>query len=235
LADPPGAADQLHSEKLIRLDGPAWCYQAPLDAPEVRDLPALGRGHVTFCSFNNPVKYSDRTIELWSAVLAAVPAARLLLKGKPLSDSVVADRLRERFARRGVKVEQLELRGWTKRGDDHFAAYHEADIALDTFPYHGTTTTCEALWMGVPVVTRAGEAHAARVGVSLLTHVGFPEMVANNDAEFVRTAAQLAADWPRLRQIRHELRERMRSSVLMNGPDFARRFLRACTQMANVS
>ena len=139
-----------------------------------------------------------------------------------MADPAIRQRTTHEFERRGIASERLELISYDLDLASHFRTYSRVDIALDPFPYNGTTTTCEALWMGVPVVTLAGGTHVARVGVSLLTNIGLPELIASNPEEYVSIAAALAADLDRLRELRGTLRQRMLSSPLMNGPQFAR-------------
>ena len=192
IADPPGDAEPFATEQLVRFAPVAWSYRPPVAAPMPRErrLP----GPVTFGSFNDLAKITERVLALWARVLAEVPASRLLIKGEGLGESAIRDGWLTRFRRAGLPVERLELVGRLPDPAAHLALYRNVDVALDTFPYQGTTTTCEALWMGVPVVALAGDRHAARVGVSLLHAVGHPEWVASDENEYVRTAAQLAAD-----------------------------------------
>ena len=129
---------------------------------------------------------------------------------------------RELFEKAGIVPERVELLGRLPDFSDHLSCYNRVDIALDTFPYHGTTTTCEALWMGVPVVSLAGKAHASRVGVSLLSNVGLPELVGSSEEEYVQIAVQLANNLPRLKSLHSSLRERMQKSPLTDAPRFAR-------------
>lgn len=232
-ADPPGTTESWHTEKLIRLTDCAWCYARPAKAPAVSSPPAQTTGHVTFCSLNNPAKISTHTLELWGRTLQAVPDSRLILKGRTLADPGLRGRLVDGLGAFDVSPARLELRDWTPRTEDHFATYHAADVALDTFPYHGTTTTCDALWMGVPVLVRAGETHAARVGVSLLRAAGLDEFVATTDDEYVTLAVRLANDPVRLADLRSRLRPRLTESVLMDGLRFARNFAEVCEQMFN--
>jgi predicted O-linked N-acetylglucosamine transferase (SPINDLY family) len=221
-ADPPGTTEHLHSEQLFRIPTGAWCFRPSEHAPPVNDPPVLRGGGVTFGSFNALPKITDEIVSIWSRVLCELPDSRLLLKNLGFQDASVQRRLRTRFAKGGVAPERVGLLGRLPELADHLACYHRIDIALDTFPYHGTTTTCEALWMGVPVVTLAGRTHAARVGVSLLNSVGLPELVAASAEDYVRTATTLARDLPRLAQLRRTLRERMAHSPLMDAPRFAR-------------
>ena len=222
LADPPGEAERRHSERLIRLPGSFCCYQPPPDSPEVGPLPLAAAGRVTFGSFNNLAKVTPEVIALWSMVLHAVPGARILLKCRPLEDPEVCARIRGRFESAGVPPERVELHGGNPSPSEHLGEYHRVDIALDTFPYTGTTTTCEALWMGVPVVTLAGSRHAARTGLSLLSNCGLPHLVAGSCEEYVSIASGLAQDAGKLRELREGLRERMQGSPLMDGAGITR-------------
>jgi len=227
-ADPPGAADRLHTERLVRLPGGLHCYQAPADAPDVASLPALryasgdDQARVTFGSFNNLSKVTPEVIAAWAAILRALPRARLVLKGQLLAHDTARSAVAAAFAAEGIGAERIELRAWLPRAGNPLAAYHDIDIALDTFPYHGTTTTFEALWMGVPVVTLRGARHAARVGASILTHLGRPEWIAEDVAGYQRTALELAADLPALAGQRRSLRSALRQSSLCDAPRFAR-------------
>jgi predicted O-linked N-acetylglucosamine transferase (SPINDLY family) len=184
----------------------------------------LKAGFVRFGSFNNSAKIAAETMALWSKLLLAVPNARLILKAKALGDAGARRRIFDGFARHGVAADRLELieSGQTLR--DHLDAYKVIDVAVDTFPYNGTTTTCEAMWMGVPVVSRVGQTHVARVGLSLLTTVGLPELALESDEAFVAAAAGLAADPARLSDLRRGLRERVRRSTLSDAAGFTRRF-----------
>src|SRR5262249_2647028 len=153
-----------------------------------------------------------------------IPGSRLVIKSGGVSNEWARQKLHERFAGAGLPPERVELLMPTKGTAEHLALYSRMDVALDSFPYNGTTTTCEAMWMGVPVVVLAGGRHASRVGVSLMNAVGLPELIAGSEDEYVRIAADLAADGPRLAELRRGLRERVRGSVLCDGPAYARRF-----------
>jgi predicted O-linked N-acetylglucosamine transferase (SPINDLY family) len=220
LADPPGKADALHVERLLRLPNAFLCYRPGPDVIPVAPLPAARVGAITFGCFNNFQKLSEPFLDAAARILAAVPDSRLLLKAKPLGLRSVAQDLRNRFRMRGIDPEKLVLRGWEASAESHLAIYGAVDVALDSFPYNGTTTTCEAMWMGVPVVTLQGERHAACVGASLLHAVGLDEYVARDADEFVRIAASLAADLPRLAGLRGGMRQRMRASSLMDETGF---------------
>jgi protein O-GlcNAc transferase len=231
VADPPGQTDSLHRERLVRLDSCFLCFQPPDDAPAATPPPARAAGHVTFGSFNMLPKVTPGVIELWSKVLAAVPGSRIVLKAKGTGDPIVCRRLTEAFAARGVAPERVSLLPPEASTAAHLARYAEVDVALDTFPYHGTTTTCEAMWMGVPTVTLAGRTHVSRVGLSLLSSVGLSDLVADSPEQYVRLAAALAADTPRLADLRPTLRDRMRRSPLMDAPGHTRRLEQAYRRM----
>lgn len=220
--DPPGH-DAFSTERLLRLDGCALCYRPPAESPDVAPLPALARGHVTFGSFNGIVKLSERCIAVWAMLLAAVPRARLLLKSRTLDDPFVRERVLARFASAGVEAARLELRGGQADTRVHLEQYAEVDIALDTLPFNGVTTTCEALWMGVPVLTLPGATHASRQGLTLLNAVGLPDLAAPSERAFARIGAMLAADLDRLAVLRAGLRGRLAASALTREEAFARR------------
>jgi protein O-GlcNAc transferase len=176
-----------------------------------------------FGSFNNPAKLSAATLDAWARLLSQLPQARLLLKGKPFADAAARELFVQRFGERGVSAERLELIGWLPGAGAHLSAYRRVDVALDPFPYNGTTTTCEALWMGVPVVTLRGDRHAGRVGASLLTQIGLMDLITSSVDEYVETAVALARDPARLAALRQSLRPRMASSPLCDSRAFARK------------
>ena len=218
ITDPPGEADAFATETLVRFAPVAWAYGPPDEAPVPAPPPALAGGPVTFGCFNNFAKVSDATLRGWAAVLAAVPGSRLLLKDRSLSSPTQQARVRARCAALGLEEARIELLGRTTGLGAHLASYARVDIALDTFPYHGTTTTCDALWMGRPVVTLAGERHASRVGASLLAAVGHSAWVARDWDEYVAIAAGLASDVPRLGEISRALRRDLACSPLLDHP-----------------
>lgn len=223
VTDPPGA-ERFATETLVRLPRCFLCYSPPPQSqtPEVGPLPAGESGPVTFGSFNAIFKTSPPTMRLWGRVMNAVPGSRLILKTRGLDDPDVARLMREKLAREGVPVERVELIGFAESLRDHLGLYGRIDIGLDCFPYTGTTTTCEAMWMGVPVVTMTGREHLSRVGEDLLRTVGLAELVASGQADYVERVAGLARDRARLASLRAGLRERMRRSELMDGPGMAR-------------
>jgi protein O-GlcNAc transferase len=221
-ADPEGMTERYHTETLWRLPESFSCYRPPDAAPEVGALPCVESGAVTFGSFNNRAKIGPEVVALWASVLHGVPGSRLMLKGKGYDDESVQAALREAFRDHGIGSERLQLHGGHDTHAEHLRRYHEIDIALDPFPYNGTTTTCDALWMGVPVVTLEGHAHVSRVGVSLLNHLGLSEWIANSAQGYVEIAARWAADAPRLAALRRQLRARMTGSPLTDARTFTR-------------
>jgi predicted O-linked N-acetylglucosamine transferase (SPINDLY family) len=230
ITDPAGA-EAFATERLVRIDPCFLCFVPPREAPEPR-LPPV-EAPVTFGSFNLASKISPATIALWSGAMAAVPGSRLLLKSRSLGNPGSRTRLLERLAAGGIEPSRVETIAFTETVAEHLALYARMHVALDTVPYNGATTTCEALWMGVPVVTRAGDRHAARVGASLLTAAGCPELVAGGEAEFAAIAAGLARDRARLSAFRTEARARLGASPLLDAAGSAARFhaaLRACAR-----
>jgi predicted O-linked N-acetylglucosamine transferase (SPINDLY family) len=221
-ADPPGTADDSYSEQLVRLPETFLCYRPPDAAPEIGAVPALAIGAVTFGSFNALSKINAPLVAMWSKTLHEIPNSRLILKSLGLGGAAARQHILESFAAHQIAPDRIELIGWTANKTEHLQLYNRIDIALDTYPYHGTTTTCEAMWMGVPVITLAGNAHVSRVGVSILCNVGLPELVADSRQTYVRLASELARDIPRLRLFRSSLRQRMEQSPLMEAPRFAR-------------
>jgi predicted O-linked N-acetylglucosamine transferase (SPINDLY family) len=223
VTDPVGEADAWASETLVRLEGGFLCYGALKDVPEPTAPPCLNTGTVTFGSFNNPAKVSAATLDVWAKLLSRLPQARLLLKGKSFADATTRALFLARLGERGVATERVELVAWQAGTTAHLALYHRVDIALDPFPYNGTTTTCEALWMGVPVVTLQGDRHAGRVGASLLTQIGLTALIANSVEEYLENAVALARNPERLSDLRRILRPRMAASPLCDAPAFARK------------
>lgn len=220
-ADPEGLADEIHTEKLHRLPDVFLAYRPRPEAPPISDTPCLVNGHVTFGSFNNFAKISDSVIRLWGEILSALPDARLRMKTMSLRDADVQKALLDRLARLGCDVDRVTLSGPVPGLGGHLASLAEVDIALDAYPYHGTTTTCECLWMGVPVVTLAGERHASRVGVTLLSSVGAQDLIAASPEGYVEKAVTLARDHSALAFWRRELRPRMQASALTDHVRFA--------------
>jgi predicted O-linked N-acetylglucosamine transferase (SPINDLY family) len=221
IADPPGATERFHTETLWRLSGGFLCYTAPREAPPVSPSPCGTGQPLTFGSFNNLAKVNRAVIEAWAGLLSAVAGSRLLLKSKALRSADVQQRVWEVFAGRGIARERIMFEGWAEGLAAHLALYGKVDIALDTFPYNGTTTTFEALWMGVPVICLAGDRHSARVGASILTRCGLSNFIAASLDDYRAKATALARDPPALGDMRQALRPRVASSPLCDGKAFA--------------
>ncbi len=231
VTDPADSADSFASERLFHLPKSFLCYAGAGDAPEPAPPPCLATGAVTFGSFNNPAKLSPATLDAWAALLTRLPRARLLLKGKPFADEATRALFRAHLADRGIAAGRVELTGWMAGAKHHLAFYERVDVALDPFPYNGTTTTCEALWMGVPVVTLRGKRHAGRVGASLLGQIGAGEWIADTVEDYVDCGAALAADPQHLNALRQDLRARLAASSLCDRVAFARNMEAAYRQM----
>jgi protein O-GlcNAc transferase len=188
------------------------------DEPAVNPLPALDAGYVTFGCLNNACKLTDRTLGLWVNVLQEVKDAALLLL---TPTGIPSERLTRRIERQGINVGHITFVPVRPRLD-YLRTYHAIDIGLDTFPYNGHTTSLDAFWMGVPVVSRVGRTAVGRGGLSRLFNLGLGELAAHSDDEFVRIAVRLACDLPRLSRLRQGLRLRMEQSPLMGGARFAK-------------
>ncbi len=232
IADPPGEADRLATEQLVRFAPCAWSYQPPADAPRVVPPPAAAapKGVVTFGCFSCPSKFTGALFEAWGELLGRLSHARLLLKGRDFDETEVREHLLRRMGAAGVPLERVALLPRTADTASHLARYGDIDVALDTFPYVGTTTTCEALWMGRPVVTLCGDRHAARVGASLLTAVGRPEWIARDAGEYVRIATTLALEPAPLAAASAGLRGQMEASPLLDHAGQAARWMSALRQ-----
>jgi predicted O-linked N-acetylglucosamine transferase (SPINDLY family) len=221
ITDPPGEADRYHSETLVRLPNGFLCFDPPAAAPAVTPLPMLRNGFVTFGSFNALAKITDEAIALWSRILARVPGSRILLKNKCLFDIATRNRMIARFEAHGISGERVMMTPYTLTTEEHLACYGHLDISLDTFPYNGTTTTCESLWMGVPVIGPMGNRHAARVTASILARLGLDSLVGKDADECVGIAVYLAGQVELMEALRKGLRGRMRCSWLCDGEGFA--------------
>lgn len=220
-ADPPGQ-EQFNTEELVRLPRGFLTHLPPANLPPVSDSPASTLGHITFGSFNIIAKTTPEVVTLWTDILKAIPDARLIMKNRSMRDADTRDRYYQMFQERGIARERVDLIGWLPEHDSHLALYSRIDIGLDTFPYNGTTTTCEALWMGVPVICLAGDRHAARVGVSLLSRLGLTELIAETPQDYLELARRLSKDIPHLTELRHSLRARILASTLGDGAAFTR-------------
>ncbi len=221
-ADPEGSSDTFYTEKLVRLERGFLCYEPPADAPDPVETPAIKNGFVTFGSFNNLAKVNEQIIHAWSEILQRTPGSVLVLKAPGLGDESGRTTVLSGFQRHGIQTGRIECLGHMVGMNQHLAAYHRVDIALDTFPYNGTTTTCEALWMGIPVITFTGDRHASRMGTSILTSVGLADCIAHGYDAYIDIAVRFGHDLERLAGIREGLRERIRTSPLMDTKNFCR-------------
>jgi predicted O-linked N-acetylglucosamine transferase (SPINDLY family) len=229
-ADPPGAADRLHTERLVRLPGCFTCYWPPDAAPPVEPSPVLARGYATFGSFHTLAKLNDPLLEWWAEILAGTPGSRLLLVAIDLRETAAVSRFVEFFAARGIARERLEFRGRTG-----FAAYlqmhADVDVLLDSHPFSGHTVSCHALWMGVPVVTLAGDRHCSRMVASLLHATDLAALIAQTPGEYVQRAVELAAAPSRLAALRAGLRAQVAASPLVDAAGFTRGLEAALRQL----
>ncbi|MBL0312239.1 MAG: tetratricopeptide repeat protein [Holophagaceae bacterium] len=221
-ADPKGA-ELLHTESLFRLPKGFLCYGPPAEAPPVALLPALRHDdhHFTFGSFNSLLKVNPSVIAAWAEILKRTPDSRLSLKGMLQRDTGNRKRFEKIFGDHGVSLDRIALMPAVPEFRDHLAAYDQVDLALDPFPYNGTTTTCEALWMGVPTLTLQGDRHAGRVGASILSRVGLESFIAEDLDSYIQSAVDWTGRIEELSRIRAGLRDRMASSDLCDAKGFA--------------
>jgi predicted O-linked N-acetylglucosamine transferase (SPINDLY family) len=217
----PDDTTERFTEDLVRLPN-FYAYPTQDNAPEVSNLPADTNGFITFISFNKPCKMNESVLDLWSEILKVVPGSRLMLKYRNyLGVPSLRQRILCRFEENGVSTDLIELRSAVDNFEEHMAGYHRADIALDTFPFAGATTTFQALWMGVPVISFMGDRFISRAGGSISTQAGLGELAVDTPEKYIETARALAADLPRLRGLRSGLRQRMATSPLCDGPAYA--------------
>jgi predicted O-linked N-acetylglucosamine transferase (SPINDLY family) len=219
----PGDQPTLPHDRPLPLPRSMFCYR-PDEAPPLAEPPLLRRGFVTFGSFNHIAKVSDHTLALWAGAMNAVPGSRLLLKSAAMAQTGNRRNIEAFMAARGIAAERLQLQPWHADKRSHLELYNEVDIALDTFPYNGATTSCEALWMGLPLLTRRGATHVSRMGASLLAAVDRRDWVAADDEGFVALAARVAGDAAALQRWRAGARGHLQSSALFDQAGFARAF-----------
>uniref|UniRef100_A0A7S0GQR6 Probable UDP-N-acetylglucosamine--peptide N-acetylglucosaminyltransferase SPINDLY n=1 Tax=Amorphochlora amoebiformis TaxID=1561963 RepID=A0A7S0GQR6_9EUKA len=225
--DPPDTKQQF-SEKLVRLPNTFLCYSPSEIAPDVNHTPALKNGFITFGSFNNFAKCNHRVLDLWARILKAVPSSRLLMKCKPFACEAMQQKVLSRFQSLGINASRITLFPLFPTTKEHLALYSLVDISIDTFPYAGTTTTCEAMYMGVPVITLGtakgeDDNHAHNVGVTLLSHIpSLRPYITRSQDDYVNAAVQLASDVKALDRIRMNLRKDMLASPLCDGKPFVK-------------
>lgn len=217
----PQGQSAYFTEQLLYLPHNRFCYRPPEYAPELAPLPALASGYVTFGCFNNYLKLNRQVIAVWANLLHACPESKLILKNKAMNDALMVKQILANFEQHGIGAERLLLEK-TSPHAELLSAYNRVDIALDPFPFTGGLTTSEALWMGVPVVTLAGETLVSRQGAAFLTVLDKQEWIASNEETYVNIAASLAADNAKLANIRQQLRKQMQASPLCDGAVFTR-------------
>jgi predicted O-linked N-acetylglucosamine transferase (SPINDLY family) len=213
-------------EKIWALPQTYCCFSPPRGAPEVTMLPALANGFVTFGCFNNLAKVNNKVIELWAQVLQAVPTSKLMLKTKALADETVRGRIMGQFQAQGIDPTRLILEGPAPRVE-LLGAYGKVDIALDPFPYPGGTTSAEALWMGVPVLTKRGDRFLSHVGETIAHNAGQSEWIAQDEAEYVQKAVAFTQDLASLAARRAQMRKTLLQSPLYDAKRFAQHFTEA--------
>jgi protein O-GlcNAc transferase len=216
--DPPGEKPTWTAEEPMYLPDCWCCYQPIGESPEIDALPALSAQGVTFGSLNNFAKVNDGVLALWTRILEAVKGSRLLML---CPEGAARERVRAFFGERSIAAGRVEFVGRLPRLN-YLRLYQRIDIGLDPFPCNGLSTTCDALWMGAPVLTLPGAMPVSRAGLSLLSSVGLAELAASSEENYVRIAVELAGDLPRLADLRATLRARMQTSPLMDAPRFAR-------------
>jgi len=223
VSDPVGTSEPHCVERLLRVDPCAWCYRPSEGMPEVAPSPAGASGRLTFGSFNNLAKITPRVASAWGAILARAPHARLILKDRWKDSPKSIGWLLDAIVAAGARPEQIEVIGFAPTAD-FLATYARVDLQLDPFPYNGTTTTCESLWLGVPVLTLEGRWHAARVGTSLLTAAGLTEFIAPTVDAYIEKAAALANDPAPLIALRPNLRAKLAAGPLRDEAGYCRAF-----------
>jgi protein O-GlcNAc transferase len=230
LAEPEGMTEHLNTEKLWRLPDFFCCYRPHVARPEAIDHPPFeDNGYITFGCFNNFVKVTDPVLEAWARIMENIPDARLMLEIHMIDNPELHEDVEKRMTRFGIPMDRVILE--PRKPSNQYTLYNKIDIALDPFPCVGGTTSMDTLWMGVPLITLAGRHFTSRMGVSILTNAGLPELIAHNTDEYVKMATDLALDHDRLRRIRHNLRDRVEASPLMNQEAFTRNMEKAYRQM----
>ena len=216
VCDPP-ADENFGTEKLLRIPGGMWAYKPPTDAPPVGPPPVVRNGYVTFGSFNNLPKLTPVVLGRWGEILKRIPSARLVLKSLGFAGTWGREYTLSHLTQTGIDPARITLLAWTPTTIEHLNLYDTIDVALDPFPYNGTTTTCETLWTGVPVVTLAGSTTAGRVGASLLGQLGMGDWVADDQEKYVDRAVAAASDVPKLISLRRGLRKTISDATLTDG------------------
>ncbi len=224
IADPLDSNEDTYSETLLRMPHSFLCYSPPVQAPQPGAPPSIKNGHITFGSFNALPKIGPSMVALWGEILEKSPGSRLIIKNASLISDSACARLRNAFADTGIDSQRLELLGPTRSIEDHLSLYRKVDIALDTFPYNGTTTSCEALWMGVPLITLSGSTHVSRVSKSILHQLNLDGLVATSPREYVNLSINIAGNREELQSLRYSLRSTFNASTLCQQKRFSREF-----------
>ncbi len=206
--------DKYYSESLYRLKSGFLAFAPPIDAPIIKAAPCLENGYITFGSFNNFAKVTEKCIDMWCKILKRVDNSRMIIKSKLFNEQGFKDEIISAFETRGIDEYRVDLVGHIESLNGHLDLYNSVDIALDTYPYNGTTTTCEALWMGVPVVSMYGTDHRSRVGLSILSQIGLPSLAAENERAYMKNSIKLAANHDQLSSMRMSLRNAISNSSI---------------------
>ncbi|MBA4368670.1 MAG: hypothetical protein C0403_13650 [Desulfobacterium sp.] len=233
-ADPPGMTDHLYTENLIRLSSGFLCYQPKVEISINSKVQTSSNGTLTFGSFNQRAKITPHVISVWARILSQVPHAEMILKSKAYQDDKVQKQIIDDFSRHGIAPERIKFLSHQASDTDHLNSYQNIDISLDPFPYNGTTTTCDALWMGVPVITLAGKTHVSRVGVSLLSSINRKELIADSEDEYIRKSIVLGKNPEQIQEYRNSLRPAMLGSSLMDRKKFCATFEKALKEIWKV-
>ncbi|MDD2774992.1 MAG: tetratricopeptide repeat protein [Gallionella sp.] len=227
LGDPyaiPTGDESHFSEAVWRMPESCLCLAIPASPVKVAPLPMLSAGYITFGSFNNLTKITDAVVQVWARILLSVPNSRLLLKTTQLIDPVVRMKTHQRFAACGIASDRIFLSGTLASRDAHLAMYNKVDIALDTFPFPGGTTSVEALWMGVPVLSMRGDRFISLTAASIAHNAGLPDWVAADEDDYVAKAVAFTSNFEHLAALRADLRQQVLASPLFDGSSFARNF-----------
>lgn len=231
ITDPEPWADKLASETLYRLPAPFLCYDPGKIWDGIEPKQDLEPGKIVFGTFNEAPKFSPSVVKLWCEILNRIPEAELVIKCRPFGEEKTKEFMMDNLAKYGVDQSRVKLLGFIPSNTGHISTYDVMDVALDPFPYNGTTTSCEAMWMGVPFITRAGDRHCARVGMSLLKAVGLDDWIANSDEEYIEKAVEISKNREELIETKKALRQRMLASPLCDSRGFAEKFGKALREM----
>ncbi|MCP4394069.1 MAG: tetratricopeptide repeat protein [Alphaproteobacteria bacterium] len=226
----PETEEHFYHEEVLRMPNCYICYTPPKNCPSVASLPMSRNGYITFGCFNNPAKINDKVLIAWAHILDRVPSSQLLLKYRGMNDPLVVERISRIISHFGIDMERVKCLPYSTR-NEFLDTYNEVDIALDTFPYSGGVTTCEALWMGVPVITKPGKTFAGRHSFSHLSNTGLTETIATNTDEYIKLAEKLAKDATWLSNTRLELRAKMTHSPLCDAERFSKDFAKELRQI----